>query len=240
MINLKKYKIQDESFEDDSNQVDNASSVIQKTDTYDNNNNKQNPNTYKQSHNYLIDDSESKIHYQDTSLLVGKDNNTHMDNRTGGNNKTNIHNESLNLNLENEIQNNESNFHHVQIIDEDVENFKRRLDILVKNFRTDTLKDFMGIKRHLLTEQKSIIDSEKQKCDAMLSSKVDQIEHLKENLAKTKHALSNESEIKDRLGLYLYKLKSNKYNIKLKNKAFFGLKNYFMKKKKANKVYIYI
>ena len=83
-------------------------------------------------------------------------------------------------------------YHHVQIIDEDVENFKRRLDIMVKNFRTDSLNHFMSIKRNLLFEQKSIIESEKKKYDALLSSKSDIIEHLKDDLAKTTAALNSQ------------------------------------------------
>ena len=125
----------------------------------------------------------------------------------------------------------------MQIIDEDVENFKRRLDIMIKNFRTDTLKDFLGIKRHLLIEQKSIIESERQKCEALLAAKTDQIEHLKENLSKAKIAINYENEIKERMGNYLLKLKNSKYLKNLKSKVFIeGLKKYYQRKKKNSKV----
>jgi hypothetical protein len=151
-------------------------------------------------------------------------------------------------NLNNEIPNspkkvtgigNSKDFHHMQIIDEDVENFKRRLDIMIKNFRTDTLKDFMGIKRHLLLEQKSVIESERQKCEALLAAKTDQIEHLKENLSKAKMAINYENEIKEKMGIYLYKIKNNRYIKNLKTKIFVkGFKKYFVLQKRNKKVKI--
>jgi len=127
------------------------------------------------------------------------------------------------------------NFHHPQIIDEDVESFKRRLDITIKNFRTDTMKEFMSIKRHLLVEQKSVIDSEKQKCDALLSAKIDQIEHLKESLAKTKEQLTIETEIKENLGNQIFKIKNSNYLKKLKILAFSQCLKKFYNKMKNRK-----
>lgn len=129
-----------------------------------------------------------------------------------------------------------SNFHHVQIIDEDVENFKRKIDILVKNFKTDSLKDFMSIKRHLLIEQKNTIESEKQKCDALLGAKTDQIEHLNDSLQKTKTALNQEIEIKEKLSLYFYKYRNKKTNQQLKKNIFEGIKNFYLRKKNNKKV----
>lgn len=149
-----------------------------------------------------------------------------INNPNYGNTKSNKH-----------VANNKEGYHHMQIIDEDVENFKRRLDVMIKNFRTDTLKDFMGIKRHLLLEQKSIIDSERQKCEALLAAKTDQIEHLKENLSKAKMAINYENEIKEKMGTYLFKIKNSKYLTHLKTKVLItGLKRYYLRQKKNKKV----
>ena len=139
----------------------------------------------------------------------------------------------LNDNNDNELNdNNENAYHHIQIIDEDVENFKRRLDIMVKNFRTDTLKDFMAIKRNLLIEQKACIENEKQKCDALLSSKGDLIEHLKDDLAKTQKSLNNQIIIKEKLVEILYKKNHDKILKRYKSLAFNGvLMKYHLKKK---------
>lgn len=41
----------------------------------------------------------------------------------------------------------------------------------------------MGIKRHILQEQASSIDNEKRRCNAIVSTKQNEIEHLKEQLA---------------------------------------------------------
>ena len=145
----------------------------------------------------------------------------------------------LNDNNGNELNdNNENAYHHIQIIDEDVENFKRRLDIMVKNFRTDTLKDFMAIKRNLLIEQKACIENEKQKCDALLSSKGDLIEHLKDDLAKTQKSLNNQIIIKEKLVEILYKKNHDKILKRYKSLAFNGvlMKYHLKKKSKKDKI----
>ena len=145
----------------------------------------------------------------------------------------------LNDNNDNELNdNNENAYHHIQIIDEDVENFKRRLDIMVKNFRTDTLKDFMAIKRNLLIEQKACIENEKQKCDALLSSKGDLIEHLKDDLAKTQKSLNNQIIIKEKLVEILYKKNHDKILKRYKSLAFNAvlMKYHLKKKSKKDKI----
>ena len=142
-----------------------------------------------------------------------------------------------NFNNENNIDNieNDNAYHHVQVIDEDVENFKRRLDIMMKNFRTDTLKDFMSIKRNLLIEQKTCIENEKQKCDALLSSKSDLIEHLKDDLAKTQKALNNQIIIKEKLVEILFKKNHDKLLKSKKSLAFHGVLLKYHNKKKVKK-----
>ena len=144
-------------------------------------------------------------------------------------------NENENININNDNNDNENAYHHVQVIDEDVENFKRRLDIMVKNFRTDTLKDFMAIKRNLLIEQKACIENEKQKCDALLSSKSDLIEHLKDDLAKTQKALNNQIIIKEKLVEKLFKKNHDKILKNLKSLAFHGVLLKYHNKKKVKK-----
>ena len=96
----------------------------------------------------------------------------------------------------------------------------------------------MGIKRHLLTEQRSIIDSEKKKCDATVCSKVDEIEHLKENLAKIKHQLFKQNEINDKLSFNLYKIKQADMKNRIKTKSFEMLKAYYLLKRNSKRVFI--
>jgi hypothetical protein len=125
-----------------------------------------------------------------------------------------------------------SNFHHVQVIDEDVENFTRRLDILIKNFRTDSLKDFMGIKRNLLKEQKNVINSEKQKSDHIINQKNEEIDKHTAELNFTKNALCREISVKEKLAAFLYNYRMKIRHLKLKKSGFGGLKNFFIKRKK--------
>ena len=106
---------------------------------------------------------------------------------------------------------------------------------MVKNFRTDTLKDFMAIKRNLLIEQKTCIENEKQKCEALLSSKGDLIEHLKDDLAKAQKSLNNQIIIKEKLVEILYKKNHDKILKKYKSLAFNGVLMKYHLKKKAKK-----
>ena len=156
-------------------------------------------------------------------------------------NNKNINNNNNNMQEDSESQLNnndkeENRYHHIQIIDEDVENFKRRLDILTKNFKTDTLNDFMSIKRNLLLEQKSVIDNEKQRTEAIITTKNNQIENLKESLAHNKNTTFNQIEIKENLAKMLYNIKNkNKLN-KLKDIGFKLLKDNFLFEKKSKRI----
>ena len=225
MEHIKKYKIEDESFDKDSNDEkinDNSNEMRNQSEVIFTNSN----NNFGQI---------SKINNENENL-------NQINPQTLNNNISEVNFSNMELN-ENDISNipqvsgqdsnnNKETYHHIQIIDEDVENFKRRLDIMIKNFRTDTLKDFMSIKRNLLIEQKSVIESERQKCDALLSTKSDLIEHLKDDLAKTQKLLNSQIIIKERINDIIFRQKFNSYSKKLKSLAFYNvLKKYHDKKK---------
>lgn len=197
------------------------------------NNNYRNNLKKNNNENNYNDQSLENINFQNNKQLNSFNNNVQKNK-----NKKDFDDKSLELqnlnnskNDEEEFFNRNANFHHVQIIDEDVENFKRKIDILVKNFKTDSLKDFMSIKRHLLIEQKNTIEAEKQKCDALVGAKTDQIEHLKENLEKTRTALNKEIEIKEKLSMHFYNYRTNKKNQNLKKNIFAAINDHYVKKK---------
>lgn len=129
-----------------------------------------------------------------------------------------------------------TNFHHLQVIDEDVENFKRRMDILIKNFKTDSLTDFMNIKRNLLSEQKQIIESERQKSESIISAKNNQIENLKEALTIMKKNYEEENIKKEKLADKLYNIKRIKREKENKRKAFDLIKEQFVENRKNEKI----
>ena len=228
MEHIKKYKIEDESFDKDSNDEkinDNSNEMRNQSEVIFTNSN----NNFGQI---------SKINNENENL-------NQINPQTLNNNISEVNFSNMELN-ENDISNipqvsgqdsnnNKETYHHIQIIDEDVENFKRRLDIMIKNFRTDTLKDFMSIKRNLLIEQKSIIESERQKCDALLSTKSDLIEHLKDDLTKTQKLLNSQIIIKERINNIIFNQKVNAYNRKLKSQAFYNVLKKFHDKKKNKK-----
>jgi centrosomal protein POC5 len=68
------------------------------------------------------------------------------------------------------------------MIDQDVEDFTIRLDSLVSTFRNESVKEFLAMKRAVLHDQLTTIDTEKKRCNALLCAKQDEIEHLKEKL----------------------------------------------------------
>ncbi len=222
MEHLKKYKIEDESFDDQINNNENdLEKEIQNNNSLQNNINE---NSSYQNNNFNFNTSQIKSNINNNNL-----NNSNFTEDL-------LQNSEINSN-KNENKNNENNnFHHVQIIDEDVENFKRRLDILIRNFRTDTLKDFMSIKRNLLTEQKNVIENEKQKCDALISSKSDLIEHLKDDLALTQKNLNSQIIIKENVVNVIFNQKKNKYLNHLKNLAFNQVLKKYHNKKKEKKI----
>ena len=259
MEHIQKYKIEDESLDD---QMDN---YIYSQNSYSSNIQQKNINIISNNTQpKTINVSQPKIQISELSInsknnpnknkpLNKPNQNINFDkNILNSEPKENILNQNIENNSENNMEeinftnenenelneNNENAYHHVQIIDEDVENFKRRLDIMVKNFRTDTLKDFMAIKRNLLIEQKTCIENEKQKCEALLSSKGDLIEHLKDDLAKTQKALNNQIIIKEKLVEILYKKNHDKILKRYKSLAFNGvlMKYHLKKKSKKDKI----
>lgn len=80
---------------------------------------------------------------------------------------------------------NKPGYHHPQLIDGDIETFKTKLESTLLNFKNEAMKDFMGIKRNILQEQSNTIENERNKYNALLSSKQNEIETLKEDLAKS-------------------------------------------------------
>ena len=219
MERIQKYKIEDESLDDQADNYEYSQNSLPKNKTSNINNN-----------NIINIPSEIK---EDVINPTNSNNNNFEE-------EINLTNENESLNNNNEINDNEKEkgYHHVQIIDEDVENFKRRLDIMVKNFRTDTLKDFMAIKRNLLIEQKTCIENEKQKCEALLSSKGDLIEHLKDDLAKNQKALNSQIIIKEKLVEILYRKNHDKILKRYKSLAFHNvlMKYHLKKKSKKDKI----
>ena len=228
-INVSQPKIQISELSKNSNNT-NKNKISTKPINQPNFNNNSNNNLNINTGNKNILNSEPKEEALNQIIPNNTENNLEEINFTNEN--------ELNEN-ENELNdNNENAYHHIQIIDEDVENFKRRLDIMVKNFRTDTLKDFMAIKRNLLIEQKACIENEKQKCDALLSSKGDLIEHLKDDLAKTQKSLNSQIIIKEKLVEILFKKNHDKILKRYKSLAFNGvlMKYHLKKKSKKDKI----
>jgi hypothetical protein len=99
----------------------------------------------------------------------------------------------------------EADSHHPQMIDEDVETFTQKLDTLIANFRGESLKEFMKTKRHILNEQARCIENEQNRCSALVSSKQDELERVKEELVTTQGKFNRITIQMDRLTNYCMK-----------------------------------
>lgn len=131
---------------------------------------------------------------------------------------------------------NKGGYHHPQLIDEDVETFKSKLEASILSFKNDALKDFMGIKRNMLKDQSNTIDNERNKYNALLSSKQNEIENLKEQLAVSN---KRNEDLTVRCEILALMAGKNKQLTKLKvsqYKAFKALKNYAGFKKHTKNV----
>ena len=117
-------------------------------------------------------------------------------------------------------------YHYPQVIDQDVENFTTRLDTLISQFRNESLKEFLTVKRSILHEQITTVDSEKKRCNALLSTKQDEIEHLREELeGLNKSNFKNESQ-KEALATALGVLKLKKSAKDLATRAYLAWSEY--------------
>ena len=129
--------------------------------------------------------------------------------------------------------------HHPQVIDSDVENFTTRLDTLICQFRNESLKEFLTVKRSILHEQISTIEAEKKRCSALVSSKQDEIQHLTEQLNRTTKAYSQDESQKDSLSLMLGTVKLRHSSLKLKTQCYLSWLAYHNRrshKKKTEKL----
>ena len=119
--------------------------------------------------------------------------------------------------------------HHPQMIDEDVETFTHKLDTLILTFRTDSLKEFMRIKRNVLTEQSQKIEAEKNRCAALLSSKQDELERTKDELVLASGQAKRATTQVERLAAYLKKY--NRHRVVFFYKVFAGWRDILQQKK---------
>lgn len=66
--------------------------------------------------------------------------------------------------------------HHMQILDEDAEKFKIKLEDMVNKFKSETMSEFMGMKRSLLEEQNEAIESETRKYTRILETRNNEVD----------------------------------------------------------------
>ena len=71
-----------------------------------------------------------------------------------------------------------------QIIDEDTEHFKNRLEHLLNGFKTDAVSEFMSMKQSMLDYQKESVKTDTQKYLTMYEEKHQELMETKEKLLK--------------------------------------------------------
>jgi centrosomal protein POC5 len=101
------------------------------------------------------------------------------------------------------------------------------------------LKEFLTVKRSILHEQISSIDNEKKRCNALVSSKQDEIQHLSEKLSSALKTCSQNDCQKDALSLMVGTLKMRNWSLKLKTRSFLAWFSFHCRqvhKKKTSKL----
>lgn len=117
-------------------------------------------------------------------------------------------------------------YHQLQVIDEDAEHFKAKLDNLINNFRSETLSEFMSIKRSLLEEQTDAIESETRKYSKLLENRTNELDRTKEALAKKIKELERAEVITHVVADWSGVARTKRRNVLLLSKCFNGFKNY--------------
>lgn len=74
-------------------------------------------------------------------------------------------------------------YHHLQVLDEDAENFRSKLDTLINGFKNETMSEFMQIKRNLLQEQQDTIENETRKFNRIVENRTNEVIGYFENRA---------------------------------------------------------
>lgn len=123
-----------------------------------------------------------------------------------------------------------------QLIDQDVEDFTTKLDILVAQFRNESVREFLTMKRSILHEQITTIDGERKRCNAQLGLKQDELEHMKEELACTVSMKNAYDSQRWALAGLVGKGKVQGLGVKCKANAFGGWVKYHMECKQKAKM----
>ncbi|CAD8119542.1 unnamed protein product [Paramecium sonneborni] len=147
-------------------------------------------------------------------------------------------------NKENFVLNNEdakkniskSRNHAPQIIDEDTEQFKIRLEHILNVFKTEATSEFMTMKRSMLEDQKQTIKLDTEKYLQMYELKNNELQQTKEQLAEQMRICNQITERSEKIAQYCGKMKNNKRRQTVLSNVLKSLKQYtkYSQRKKYN------
>ncbi|CAD8198769.1 unnamed protein product [Paramecium octaurelia] len=147
-------------------------------------------------------------------------------------------------NKENFVPNNEeakknvskSRNHAPQIIDEDTEQFKIRLEHILNVFKTEATSEFMSMKRSMLEDQKQTIKLDTEKYLQMYELKNNELSQTKEQLAEQMRICNQITERSEKIAQYCGKMKNTKRRLTVLSNVFNSLKQHTKQsiKKKHN------
>jgi hypothetical protein len=105
----------------------------------------------------------------------------------------------------------------INSVENEMDAFKKRLDLHLENFRSDAVNDLIFIKRNIMTEQKTMIDVEKRKTMELGSVKANQIDTLKYSLQQANSEIDKCDMIKEIMAQYIWQLKNQMKEEKMKS-----------------------
>ena len=124
------------------------------------------------------------------------------------------------------------------IIDEDIAEFTNKLEKTIINFRTESLKEFIRTKRHLLIQHVHQINGLKLRYEGMLDESQIQLEYTKKQLALCADRNRELEGQRDVLGLWL--CKSRRKKVLFLFRSFIAWRGLIRRNRGYVKVYIYI
>ncbi|CAD8192834.1 unnamed protein product [Paramecium pentaurelia] len=132
--------------------------------------------------------------------------------------------------------NNKIRNHAPQIIDEDTEQFKIRLEHILNVFKTEATSEFMTMKRSMLEDQKQTIKQDTEKYLQMYELKNNELQQIKEQLAEQMRICNQITERSEKMAQYCGKMKNTKRKLTVLSNVLKSLKMYakYSQKKKNN------
>jgi hypothetical protein len=106
------------------------------------------------------------------------------------------------------------------LLDEDVNNFTKRLELMLTHFKTESVSDFIAFKKQILNDQTTKIEKERKNADTLVSQKHKELTMIKEQMEETRRCNAKLESMNDAISLQLMRNHQNKEMVKIRAACF--------------------